>query len=66
MLVLTFHLGERLMIGNDITVKVVEVYPGGRVKLGVTAPPDVAVDRECVRKSKDADKLRSLWQGERS
>lgn len=44
MLVLTRKLGEEIVIGNDIVVKVVAVQ-GDRVRLGVAAPRSVPVDR---------------------
>lgn len=48
MLVLTRKLNEEIAIGNlGITVKVVDVR-GGRVRLGVTAPPEIRIERvEC-------------------
>ena len=45
MLVVTRKLGESIVIGNGITVTVVEVK-GGRVRLGVSAPLEVSVHRE--------------------
>lgn len=39
------------MIGDDIVVEVVDVS-GKKVRIGVYAPADVAVDREEVRRSK--------------
>ncbi len=45
MLILTRKEGESLRLGDDITVTVVSVK-GGHVRLGVTAPQDVAVHRE--------------------
>jgi carbon storage regulator len=47
MLVLTRRLGETIVIANDIRVTVLEVK-GDRIRLGVSAPPDVVVDREEV------------------
>jgi carbon storage regulator len=44
MLVLTRKLGEEIVIAGRIRVTVAAVT-GDRVKLGVTAPPDVRVDR---------------------
>ena len=44
MLVLTRKVGEDIVIGNDIHITVVAVK-GGSVRLGVTAPKDVEVDR---------------------
>jgi carbon storage regulator len=47
MLVLTRRLGETVVIGGGIRVTVVEVS-GNTIRLGITAPPAVAVDREEV------------------
>jgi len=48
MLVLTRKVGEEIVIGDDIRVKVVAVQ-GDRVRLGIEAPRSVAVDRLEVR-----------------
>jgi carbon storage regulator len=45
MLVLSRRVGERVLIGDDIVIEVVESNPG-RLKLGITAPPEVMVLRE--------------------
>jgi carbon storage regulator len=45
MLVLTRRVGETLMIGPDISVKVVEVKHG-QIRLGISAPKNVAVYRK--------------------
>ncbi|MFH1075547.1 MAG: carbon storage regulator CsrA [Pseudomonadota bacterium] len=45
MLVLTRRMGERITIGDDIVVKILEIK-GGQVKLGVEAPRHVKVHRE--------------------
>ena len=47
MLVLTRNVYERLMIGDDIILTVVEVYRD-RVVIGIDAPKDVPVHREEV------------------
>ena len=44
MLVLTRKVGERIQIGNDITV-VVTKSAGNRVTLGIEAPKDVRIVR---------------------
>jgi len=44
MLVLTRKLGEEIVIGDGIRVKVVAVQ-GDRVRLGVDAPRSIPVDR---------------------
>jgi carbon storage regulator len=45
MLILTRRVGETIMIGNDVTVTVLGVK-GNQVRVGVSAPRDVAVHRE--------------------
>jgi carbon storage regulator len=45
MLVLSRRTGERVMIGKNIAVVVLQVG-GNRVKLGVDAPPEIAIQRE--------------------
>ncbi|MBD8498256.1 carbon storage regulator CsrA [Paenibacillus arenosi] len=45
MLVLTRTKGQKIMIGNDIVLTVVEVN-GDQVRLGVDAPADISVYRE--------------------
>ncbi len=45
MLVLSRKLWERVYIGPDIVIQVVEVAPG-RVRLGISAPRDLEILRE--------------------
>ena len=47
MLVLTRRLGEEIVINNNIRVKVVMVQ-GDKVRLGISAPTTVLVDRSEV------------------
>lgn len=47
MLVLTRKSGEAIVVGNGIVLTVLSVAPG-RVRIGIQAPPSVAVDREEV------------------
>jgi carbon storage regulator len=44
MLVLSRRIGEEIVIGNDIRVTIVAVK-GDRVRIGVSAPDHVSVDR---------------------
>jgi carbon storage regulator len=45
MLVLTRKLGESIRIGDNITVKIVDL-DGRHVKLGIEAPKNITVNRE--------------------
>lgn len=47
MLVLSRRIGESLKIGDDITVRVLEIN-GMHVRLGIAAPDAIAVHREEV------------------
>ncbi|MEO6713117.1 MAG: carbon storage regulator CsrA [Mycobacteriales bacterium] len=47
MLVLTRKSNQSIVIGDDIVVTVLEVR-GDQIRLGITAPRDVAVHREEV------------------
>lgn len=53
MLVLTRRRGERIVIGNDIEIEVVDIY-GGKVRIGIIAPKNIVVDREeiAIRKGR--------------
>lgn len=55
MLILTRRVGETLNIGDDVSLTVLGIK-GNQVRIGIKAPPDVAVHREEV-----AERLR---QGE--
>jgi carbon storage regulator len=48
MLVLSRREGERIVIGRDIVVEVVECSRGKRVRLGISAPQEVPIHREEV------------------
>ena len=45
MLVLSRKIGERILIGDKISVTIVKIGHGG-VRIGVEAPPELAVVRE--------------------
>lgn len=55
MLVLNRYRGETIAIGDDVVVEVLEVI-GGKVRIGITAPAEVAVHRgevaAAIRKAK--------------
>jgi len=44
-LILTRRLGEKLRIGEDVTVTILDVK-GSQVRVGIDAPRDVMVNRE--------------------
>jgi carbon storage regulator len=45
MLILTRRVGETVMIGDDVTITVLGVK-GNQVRVGISAPKNVAVHRE--------------------
>lgn len=55
MLILTRHVGESLIIGDDVVINVLGVK-GNQVKIGVNAPKDVAVHREEIYDRIQAEK----------
>jgi len=50
MLVLSRKVGERIWIGDDISITVVRITGGG-VRIGIEAPSELAVVREELRKT---------------
>jgi len=54
-LILTRRKGEILCIGDDITVVVIDT-DRGNVKIGISAPKGVVVDRSEVRERKQHDR----------
>lgn len=57
MLILTRRIGETLMVGDDISITVLNVK-GNQVRIGVNAPKEVPVHREeiyeRIRKEREA------------
>ncbi len=47
MLVLSRRRGERIQIGDDVVVVVLDAKPG-RIRLGIEAPGNVAIHRQEV------------------
>jgi len=45
MLILTRRVGETLMVGEEVTVTVMEVK-GSQVRIGINAPKEISVHRE--------------------
>ena len=59
MLILTRRVGETIRINDDITVTVLGVQ-GMQVRIGVSAPKNVAVDREEIAIRKLAKPLHEV------
>jgi carbon storage regulator len=57
MLILTRRVGERLMIGDEITVTVIELK-GAQIRLGIKAPKAIPVIREEVYERAHQEKAR--------
>jgi carbon storage regulator CsrA len=58
MLILAVAEGEQIMIGDEIVIKLVGFgrCPQGRTaRLGITAPREIEVDREVVRRQKELE-----------
>lgn len=55
MLILSRRTGESLIIGDDITVSVLEIK-GNQVRIGIDAPKDVSVHRNEIYERIQAEK----------
>lgn len=55
MLVLTRKIGETIVIGDDIKIKIVEIK-GKQVRIGIEAPRNVEVNREEIYNQKNGEK----------
>ena len=51
MLVLSRKVGEKVVIDGCITITVVAV-DGNKIRLGITAPPQVRIDREEIHRQR--------------
>lgn len=55
MLILTRRNGESILIGADIKVTVLQ-GKRGHISIGITAPPNLEIDREEVRQRKERER----------
>jgi carbon storage regulator len=58
MLILTRKLGEKINIGDDITVTLLEIK-GAQVKLGIDAPKNIGIHRNEIYEKIREENLRS-------
>ena len=63
MLILTRKVGESLLIGDDVSITILNIR-GNQVKIGVQAPKDVSVHREeiyqRIHQAKDEQKAQQI------
>ena len=57
MLVLTRKVGERIQLGDNITVTLVKIN-GNVVRLGIVAPPEMVVVRQELASEKKSTSIR--------
>ena len=59
MLILSRRPNESLRIGNNVVITVVG-FNGNQIRLGISAPPNVVIDREEVHLRKIAEQIPTL------
>jgi carbon storage regulator len=58
MLILSRRVGEKIMVGDEVTITVLEVK-GGQVRLGFGAPKKIAVYREEIYRNMKREEAKS-------
>ena len=58
MLILTRKLGEQITIGDEITIKLIEIK-GTQVKLGIEAPSHISIHRQEIYERIRKENLKS-------
>jgi len=58
MLILTRKLGERIAIGDDITIDLLEIK-GSQVKIGIKAPKNISIHRQEIYERIREENLKS-------
>lgn len=62
MLVLSRKANEKLVIDGGIIVTIVAIE-GNKVRIGITAPPHVRIDREEVHARRNNERHEDAWLG---
>lgn len=65
MLVLSRRPGESIMVGNDVTITVIEVR-GDQIRIGIDAPREVQVHREEVVRELEAQNTAAAGSAQRA
>ncbi len=64
MLVLSRNRGESIILGDyEVVITVVDVRPGGKVRLGIDAPKELTVHRREVFEAIQAEQACQLRKG---
>jgi carbon storage regulator len=61
MLIITRRPGERVMIGDDVVIAIIDVK-GSNVRIGIDAPREIAVYREELLEAMKAEKTAGAQQ----
>ena len=62
MLVLTRKVGEEILIGDSIKIKVIEIS-GSKVKLGIDAPAEMRIYREeILERVRRENRFAATWE----
>jgi len=64
MLVLTRKIGEKIVIGNNITITILDGGRGEGVRIGIDAPRDVSIHRSEVVEAVSASNQEALQAAE--
>lgn len=65
MLVLSRQLDESIMIGDDIVITLVDIR-GDKIRLGIAAPPNVAIHRQEIYEAIQRENMQAAFVDEKS